>query len=154
MTVTVGKDTAKTRKTLKVGDKSIAYYSIAAAEAAGVSLNVLQLDVQDSDTVSSAVAQVLTEQGRIDTLINNAGAALWLSCGAGISTVQYEPMMSVQEELLWHELEELFLHFKHILTRRNFSTVGNSKYMRVDGHRDLSKSRIQHDICCLSADAR
>ncbi|WP_322892683.1 MULTISPECIES: aconitate hydratase AcnA [unclassified Yoonia] len=36
MTVTVGKDTAKTRKTLTVGDQSVAYYSIAAAEAAGL----------------------------------------------------------------------------------------------------------------------
>ncbi|SEW03311.1 aconitate hydratase [Cognatiyoonia koreensis] len=36
MTVTVGKDTAKTRKTLKVGDQSFAYYSIPAAEAAGL----------------------------------------------------------------------------------------------------------------------
>ena len=45
----------------------------AAAHAADISLNVLQLDVQDTKSVSSAVAQVLTEQGRIDTLINNAG---------------------------------------------------------------------------------
>ena len=36
MTVTVGKDTAKTRKTLTVGDQSVAYYSIPAAEAAGL----------------------------------------------------------------------------------------------------------------------
>ncbi len=36
MTVTVGIDTAKTRKTLTVGDRSVAYYSIAAAEAAGL----------------------------------------------------------------------------------------------------------------------
>ncbi|MGH1329724.1 MAG: aconitate hydratase AcnA [Paracoccaceae bacterium] len=36
MTVTVGQDTAKTRKTLTVGGKSIAYYSIPAAEAAGL----------------------------------------------------------------------------------------------------------------------
>lgn len=44
-----------------------------AAEAAGVTLNVLQLDVQDATSVSAAVAQVLSEQGRIDTLVNNAG---------------------------------------------------------------------------------
>jgi aconitate hydratase len=36
MPITVGHDTAKTRKTLKVGDKTYAYYSIAAAEAAGL----------------------------------------------------------------------------------------------------------------------
>jgi aconitate hydratase len=36
MTVTVGTDTAKTRKTLTVGGKSIDYYSIPAAEAAGL----------------------------------------------------------------------------------------------------------------------
>ncbi|SEO67960.1 aconitase [Salinihabitans flavidus] len=36
MPITVGHDTAKTRKTLSVGGKSIAYYSIPAAEAAGL----------------------------------------------------------------------------------------------------------------------
>jgi aconitate hydratase len=36
MPITVGQDSAKTRKTLTVGGKSIAYYSIAAAEAAGL----------------------------------------------------------------------------------------------------------------------
>ncbi len=36
MTVTVGKDTSKTRKTLTVGKHSVDYYSIPAAEAAGL----------------------------------------------------------------------------------------------------------------------
>ena len=36
MTVVVGQDTAKTRRTLTVGDKSIGYYSIPAAQAAGL----------------------------------------------------------------------------------------------------------------------
>ncbi len=36
MPITVGHDTAKTRKTLSVGNESIAYYSIPAAEAAGL----------------------------------------------------------------------------------------------------------------------
>jgi len=36
MTIIVGKDSAATRKTLTVGDKSFAYYSIPAAEAAGL----------------------------------------------------------------------------------------------------------------------
>lgn len=45
----------------------------AAAEAAGVSLSVLQLDVQDVGSVNTAVNIVIAEQGRIDVLINNAG---------------------------------------------------------------------------------
>ena len=36
MTVVVGQDTAKTRRTLNVGSKSISYYSIPAAQAAGL----------------------------------------------------------------------------------------------------------------------
>ncbi|OAN77118.1 aconitate hydratase 1 [Jannaschia sp. EhC01] len=36
MPITVGHDTSKTRKTLTVGDQSVAYYSIDAAEAAGL----------------------------------------------------------------------------------------------------------------------
>ena len=36
MTVFVGTDTAKTRRSLEVGGRSYAYYSIAAAEAAGL----------------------------------------------------------------------------------------------------------------------
>ncbi|MFD1509362.1 aconitate hydratase AcnA [Lacimonas salitolerans] len=36
MPITVGQDTAKTRKTLTAGDQSVAYYSIPAAEAAGL----------------------------------------------------------------------------------------------------------------------
>ncbi|MEM8554938.1 MAG: aconitase family protein, partial [Pseudomonadota bacterium] len=36
MAIQVGSDTSNTRKTLTVGDKSVAYYSIPAAEAAGL----------------------------------------------------------------------------------------------------------------------
>ncbi|MBU1306320.1 MAG: SDR family NAD(P)-dependent oxidoreductase, partial [Alphaproteobacteria bacterium] len=46
----------------------------AAVAAAGTSLNLLQLDVQDSASVDAAVATVMAEQGRIDVLVNNAGA--------------------------------------------------------------------------------
>ncbi len=45
-----------------------------AAKAAGVDLNVLALDVQAPETITAVVDQIIAEQGRIDTLINNAGA--------------------------------------------------------------------------------
>lgn len=46
----------------------------AAATAAGVSLNVLPLDVIDSASVNAAVDAVIAREGRIDVLVNNAGA--------------------------------------------------------------------------------
>ncbi|WP_322990420.1 SDR family oxidoreductase [Hoeflea sp.] len=45
-----------------------------AASDAGVSLEVLQLDVQDSASIASAVDTIVAENGHIDVLINNAGA--------------------------------------------------------------------------------
>lgn len=44
-----------------------------AVQAADVSLNVIALDVQDSASVDAAVSQIVSQHGRIDTLIANAG---------------------------------------------------------------------------------
>lgn len=46
----------------------------AAAAQAGVTLKVLPLDVQESASITAVVDQMMADEGRIDTLINNAGA--------------------------------------------------------------------------------
>lgn len=45
-----------------------------AAGKAGISLDIRQLDVCDANSVTSCVDTVIADYGRIDTLINNAGA--------------------------------------------------------------------------------
>ena len=47
---------------------------IAAASDAGVSLNVLQLDVTDTHSIAQCVDTIINNDGKIDVLINNAGA--------------------------------------------------------------------------------
>ena len=44
-----------------------------AAAAAGVSVEILQLDVTDRASVDAAIANVVQQAGRIDVLVNNAG---------------------------------------------------------------------------------
>ena len=45
----------------------------AAAAGAGVTLEVSRLDVQDTASVETAIGAILAAEGRIDTLVNNAG---------------------------------------------------------------------------------
>ncbi len=45
------------------------------AEAAGVSVEVLQLDVNDSKSIDAAIEEVIRREGRIDVLVNNAGVS-------------------------------------------------------------------------------
>jgi len=47
---------------------------IDACASKGVELNIKQLDVQDSQSIQDCVDQIIQKEGRIDTLINNAGA--------------------------------------------------------------------------------
>ncbi|HRO15431.1 MAG TPA: SDR family oxidoreductase [Paracoccus sp. (in: a-proteobacteria)] len=48
----------------------------AEADAKGVEIRTVRLDVQDTASIREAVAQVVAEAGRIDVLVNNAGFGL------------------------------------------------------------------------------
>ena len=47
------------------------------AQAKGVDLRTIELDVQDDASVASAVADIMREHGRIDVLVHNAGHMVW-----------------------------------------------------------------------------
>ncbi len=47
---------------------------IKASVAAEVKLHIKQLDVQDTQSIQTCVDEIIEQEGRIDTLINNAGA--------------------------------------------------------------------------------
>ncbi|MEC9396030.1 MAG: SDR family oxidoreductase, partial [Myxococcota bacterium] len=44
-----------------------------AAAAAGVTLHISRLDVQDSESIAEAVQAMIAREGRVDVLVNNAG---------------------------------------------------------------------------------
>lgn len=46
------------------------------AEKEGLPLHVVELDVNDANSVTTAIQQILSKAGRIDVLINNAGYSL------------------------------------------------------------------------------
>ena len=45
-----------------------------AADSAGLDLHIKQLDVQNTESIQACVNNIIQNEGRIDTLINNAGA--------------------------------------------------------------------------------
>ncbi len=45
-----------------------------AAKAAGVAIEIKQLDVQDSSSIERCVSDIVEQEGKLDILVNNAGA--------------------------------------------------------------------------------
>ena len=74
MTVTVGHDSSKTRKTLSAGGASVAYYSIPAAEAAAIHAAVTS-DVLAALTVEASVASRTSYGGTAPERVRQAIAA-------------------------------------------------------------------------------
>ncbi|MGW4058671.1 SDR family oxidoreductase [Amycolatopsis sp. NPDC004747] len=63
-----------------------------AAADAGVELDVRPLDVTDARSVGAAVEGVLADHGRLDVLVNNAGAG-------HLGTLEQEPLSAVRETM-------------------------------------------------------
>ena len=84
----------------------------AAAQAAGVSLNVLQLDVQDTASVNAAVDAVINEQGRIDVLINNAGITHLPQPMEEVSEADFDRVTAVNMKSVFLTAQALVPHMK------------------------------------------
>ena len=95
MPITVGQDSAETRKTLAVGDQSVAYYSIPAAEAAGLG---------DFSKLPAALKVVLEnmlrfEDGKTVTLDDIRAFSDWAANGGkGNRELAYRPARVLMQD--------------------------------------------------------
>ena len=95
MPITVGQDSAKTRKMLAVGDQSVAYYSISAAEAAGLG---------DFSKLPAALKVVLEnmlrfEDGKTVTLDDIRAFSDWAANGGkGNRELAYRPARVLMQD--------------------------------------------------------
>jgi len=67
---------ASMRGTTGKNSKAVAE-SDAYAEAHGIDLRTIELDVQDEQSIASAVETIVAEHGRLDILVHNAGHMSW-----------------------------------------------------------------------------
>ena len=71
------RDTTKSQKIKELGQKE------------NLKINVLKLDVDDENSVKTAIQKILDEKQRIDVLVNNAGWALW-GCVEDVSVDEFK----------------------------------------------------------------
>ena len=71
------RDTAKSDKIKELGQKE------------NLKINVLELDVDDENSVKTAIQKILDQKQRIDVLVNNAGWALW-GCVEDVSVDEFK----------------------------------------------------------------
>jgi len=71
------RDTTKSDKIKELGKKE------------NLKINVLELDVDDENSVKNAIQKILDQKQRIDVLVNNAGWALW-GCVEDVSVDEFK----------------------------------------------------------------
>ncbi len=71
------RDTTKSQKIKELGQKE------------NLKINVLKLDVDDKNSVKTAIQKILDEKQRIDVLVNNAGWGLW-GCVEDVSVDEFK----------------------------------------------------------------
>ncbi len=71
------RDTTKSNKIKEIAQKE------------NLKINILELDVDDENSVKAAIAQILDQKQRIDVLVNNAGWGLW-GCVEDVSVDEFK----------------------------------------------------------------
>ena len=73
---------------------------------------------------------------------------------ANISTVQDQPVMRVEQELLRNALHQFTLDDQRCLAYGETGSVTYTENMRIHGHRGLAKGGVQDDIGRFTSNAR
>jgi NAD(P)-dependent dehydrogenase (short-subunit alcohol dehydrogenase family) len=126
-----------------------------AAEDAGVMLNILPLDVKNTDSVNMCVEQIVANDSRIDVLINNAGSGFARSTEqareediASIMNVNFMGVVRTTKAVIPHMRAARSGHIINIssvggLVGQPFNEVYCASKFAVEGYTEALASYVQ-----------
>jgi len=90
------------------------------AQKENLKINVLELDVDDENSVKDAIAHVLDQKQRIDVLVNNAGWGLW-GCVEDVSIDEFKE----QFETNFFSIIRLIQEVAPVMRKQSSGTIVN-----------------------------
>src|SRR5690606_21252455 len=85
---------------------------------------------------------------------NSALRAFGFACYADVAAVQYQPVVSIQQERFRYDLFQFSFDFNYILSGSDARAIGYPENMRVDSNGGVAERGIEHDIGCFTANTR
>ena len=120
---------------------------MAAAGKAGVSLEVVSLDVNDEASVRNGVARILEEEGGIDVLVNNAGVG-----GSGVvEDIEIARAQAIFETNFWGVIRCVQAVLPVMREQEGGHIINISSFLgRVAGLGQVAYSASKWSVECLS----
>jgi len=84
-------------------------------------------------------------------ITDNAFRAVRVAGFTGVAAMQNQPVVRIEQELLRNALEKFAFDYQGCFAQGQPGSIGNTKNMRIHGHRRLAECGVEDDIGCFTS---